>query len=435
MTFLLPGSPTHRGLDQILIFVRCTTFLMVAGVILPSWSKSSGAVEEWPQFRGIDGQGNTSATGLPLTWSEEEHVVWKTAIAGRGWSSPVVSDNTIWLTTALDDERSLRAVAVDLESGRVLRDIEVFRCDSFPPINGKNSYASPTPVIESERLYVHFGTLGTACLDTSTGEVLWTNRELTVDHKEGPGSSPVLFGDLLILNCDGIDVQYVVALDKHSGKIAWRRDRPGPHNPVADFRKAYCTPLVIETDGHQELISPTANRVVAYDPLTGDERWIVRYAGFSNVPRPIVAGGLVLVDTGYMKPQLWAIRPGGSGDVTDTHVVWRCARHAPANPSPVAVGQEVFMVSDAGIASCLDAATGKTLWQERLGGNFSASLLAGDGRVYFANEEGVVTVIEASRRFQRLAENRLAGRIFASPAVVGKNLIWRTDGHLYRMAD
>ena len=397
------------------------------------FSAAVKGVDEWPQFRGPDGQGHTAAVGLPLAWSETENVLWKTPIAGRGWSSPIVSGGDVWVTTGLDDERSLRAVSVDLETGKVTRDVEVLRCDSLPSINGKNSYASPTPIIEAGRLYAHFGTMGTACLDTASGRVLWSNRELTLDHKEGPGSSPVLCGDLLIVACDGIDVQYVAALDKHTGKVAWRRERPGPHNPIPDFRKAYCTPLLIEVAGRQELISPGANRVVAYDPETGSELWKVQYAGFSNVPRPVLAGDLLLVDTGYMKPQLWAIRPGGSGDVTGSNVAWRCARHAPANPSPVAVGNEAYMVSDAGIATCLNAATGKVIWQERLGGNYSASPLAGDGRIYFSSEEGVTTVIAASREFQRLASNPLSGRILASLAVAGRSLILRSDSHLYRI--
>lgn len=407
--------------------------ILVVALIVAGDASASAAADDWPQFRGPDGQGHTSATGLPISWSESENITWKTALPGRGWSSPVIADGRIWVTTAMDDQRSLRAVAVDLDSGMVTQDVEVFQCERMPSINNKNTHASPTPIVEAGRLYVHFGTMGTACLDTADGRLLWSNCELTVEHKEGPGSSPVLCGDVLIVNCDGTDVQYVAALDKHTGKIVWRRNRPGPQNPIADFRKAYCTPLVIEIDGRQELISPGANRVVAYDPQTGDELWKVQYAGFSNVPRPVLADGLLLVDTGYMKPQLWAIRPGGSGDVTSSHVVWRCARHAPANPSPVTVGSEVYMVSDAGIATCLDLAGGKVVWQERLGGNFSASPLAGDGRIYFSSEEGVTTVIDSSRKFGRLADNKLAGRMLASPAVAGRSLILRTDTHLYRV--
>jgi outer membrane protein assembly factor BamB len=406
----------------------------IVGLLLAYGAMPLRAADEWPQFRGPDGQGHSGATGLPVTWSESENVAWKTPIAGRGWSSPVASDSKIWFTTAIDDQRSLRAVAVDLDAGKIVQDVEVFQCESFPSINGKNTYASPTPIIEAGRLYVHFGALGTACLDATDGRLLWTNHELKLDHKEGPGSSPVLCGDLLIVNCDGIDAQFVAALDKHTGKLVWRRDRPGPLNPIADFRKAYCTPLVIEVDGRQEVVSPGASRVVAYEPQTGDALWSVRYAGFSNVPRPVFANGLLLVDTGYMQPQLWAIKPGGSGDVTASKVAWRCTKNAPANPSPVVVGNEVYMVSDTGIASCLDATSGKVVWHERLGGNYSASLLAGEGRIYFSSEEGVTSVIAASRKFERLATNTLSGRMLASPAVAGRSLILRTDSHLYRVA-
>jgi outer membrane protein assembly factor BamB len=422
-------TDTCRSLRTIVL-----NLAFVAAVSLPPIAARLQATDEWPQFRGPDGQGHTDATGLPLTWSESENVAWKTPIAGRGWSSPVVSHNQIWLTTAIDDERSLRAVAVDLKSGKLLHDVEVFHCDNLPAINGKNTYASPTPVVESGRVYVHFGTLGTACLDTSDGRVLWTNRELTVDHKEGPGSSPVLCGELLIVNCDGIDVQYVAALDTQSGREVWRRDRPRPQNPIPDFRKAYCTSLVIDVGGQQQLISPGAMYVVAYDPQTGDELWKVHYAGFSNVPRPVFANGLLLIDTGYMKPQLWAIKPEGSGDLTASNVVWRYVKHAPANPSPVAVGNEVFMVSDAGIATCLNLTNGKVVWQERLGGNFSASLLAGDNRIYLMSEEGVTTVVAASPKFQNLATNKLDGRLLASAAVAGQSLILRTETHLYRIS-
>ncbi|HET6881441.1 MAG TPA: PQQ-binding-like beta-propeller repeat protein [Pirellulales bacterium] len=409
-------------------------FAFLAAVFLPVIVARLPAADEWPQFRGPDGQGHADVVGLPLEWSETENISWKTPIPGRGWSSPVVSGNQIWLTTAIAEERSLRAAAVELDSGKLIREVEVFHHDSLPPINDKNTYASPTPVIESGRLWVHFGTFGTACLDTVDGRVLWTNRELTVDHKEGPGSSPVPYGELLIVNCDGVDSQYVAALDKHTGRLVWRRDRPRPQNPIPDFRKAYCTPLVIEVDGRQQLISPGAMYVVAYDPQTGDELWKVRYAGFSNVPRPVVADGLVLVDTGYMKPQLWAIKPGGSGDLTASNVVWRYVKHAPANPSPVVVGDEVFLVNDAGIASCLNAANGKVHWQERLGGNFSASPLAGDERIYFTSEEGITTVVAASRKFQKVATNKLDGRLLASAAVADRSLILRSDTHLYRIS-
>ena len=214
-------------------FMRIPIVFLLAFPFLPA-----PAQPDWPQFRGPDGQGHSSATGLPLQWSETTNIRWKVPIPGRGWSSPVLGGGQIWLTTALDDGHSLRALCLEQQTGKLIHNIEVFQIPKPPVINGKNSYASPTPVLEPGRLYVHFGTFGTACIDTSTGKILWTNQELRLDHKEGPGSSPAVCGDLLILNCDGIDVQYVAALDKHSGRVAWKTPRSGAptHTPISARR-------------------------------------------------------------------------------------------------------------------------------------------------------------------------------------------------------
>ena len=396
------------------------------------------ADDEWPQFRGPGGQGHAVATGLPVTWSESEHVAWKSAIPGAGWSSPVISGDQIWLTTATDIEgtpagKSLRAVCVERSSGMIRHDVEMFRLTPAPPVNAKNTFASPTPILEAGRLYVHFGTYGTACLDTSSGEVLWKNDELKLDHKEGPGSSPVLHGDKLILTCDGADVQFVAALDKATGQLAWKKKRTGKVNFVPDFRKAYCTPLVITAAGKTQVIVPGADQVIAYDPASGDEIWKVRYVGFSNVPRPVFGHDLVFVCTGYMKPELWAIRPNGSGTVDDSLVAWKATRQIPTNPSPLLVGNELYLVNDRGIFTCFDALTGEELWTERVGGNFSSSPLFADGRIYISSEEGLTHVLKPGRKFESLARNQLDGRILASPAVVDRAIYLRTDKALYRI--
>ncbi|MBI5758124.1 MAG: PQQ-binding-like beta-propeller repeat protein [Planctomycetales bacterium] len=398
----------------------------------------SQAADEWPQFRGPGGQGHAVATGLPVTWSESEHVTWKTAIPGAGWSSPVISGDQIWFTTATDVEgtppgKSLRAVCVDRSSGMIRHDIEVFRLVSPPLLNAKNTFASPTPVLEAGRLYVHFGTYGTACLDTTSGEVLWKNEELKLDHKEGPGSSPVLHGDKLILTCDGTDVQFVAALDKATGKVVWNTKRTGKLNFVPDFRKAYCTPLVITTDGKTQVIVPGADQVIAYDPASGDEIWKARYVGFSNVPRPVFGHDLVFVCTGYMKPELWAIRPNGSGTVEESHITWKTKKQIPTNPSPLLVGDSLFIANDRGIFTCFDAKSGEELWTERVGGNFSSSPLFADGRIYISSEEGLTHVLKPGRKFESLAKNQLDGRILASPAVVDHAIYLRTDKSLYRI--
>lgn len=391
----------------------------------------------WPQFRGPDGQGRADARRVPQTWSESENIVWKRPIPGRGWSSPVIRGAGIWLTTATTDESSprivLHALEVNLNDGRVTRDIELFAVAGPPKINAKNSHASPTGVLEPGRFYAHFGSLGSAAIDTETGAVVWTNRDLVVDHKEGPGSSPIIWEDLFIVHCDGIDAQYVAALDKATGTLVWKTPRPTELPENTDFRKAYSTPLVIEVAGTAQLISPGADWVIAYEPRTGKEIWRVHYSGFSNVPRPVFDGERVAICTGFMKPQLWAIDPKGRGDVTASHVRWQHTAQVPANPSPILVGDDLYMVSDQGIVHCLNAKTGRVNWKERIGGNFSASPILAAGRLYFFDEEGVTTVLEPGAKPRILARNELDGSIMATPAVIDPAFILRTDQALYRI--
>jgi outer membrane protein assembly factor BamB len=384
------------------------------------------AAADWPQFRGPGGQGHVADKGYPLKWSETENVTWKTAIDGLGWSSPVVQGKQIWLTTAADEGHSLRAVCLDRSSGKIVHDVEVFHKDDPGKIHSKNSHASPTPVLEADRVYVHFGAHGTACLATD-GRIIWRNDELKYNHRHGPAGSPVVYRDLLIISCDGTDVQFVVALDKHTGKIRWKKSREG--------KMAYSTPLVVNVQGHDELISTGANSAMAYEPLTGKEIWHVRYEGYSEVPRPVVSHGLVFLCTGYDTPGLYAVRLGGKGDVTDTHVVWTMKKGAPLNPSPVAIDDMLFLVNDKGIATCVEAETGKQIWQERIGGNFSASPVYADGRIYFLNEEGKTTVVAPQRSYQELATNQVDGRTLASPAFVDGVIFLRTDTHLYRIEE
>jgi outer membrane protein assembly factor BamB len=399
--------------------VRLTFVLFLAAL--------QALAEDWPEFRGPTGQGLSGERGLPVIWSETEHVRWKVPIPGEGWSSPVVAGDRIWLTSATDRGRSLRAISVERETGKVVTDVEVFHRKNAGEINSKNSYASPTPVLEANRVYVHFGALGTACLDPS-GEILW-RTELRYDNgQHGPGGSPVLYDDLLIVSCDGRDVQFVAALDKHTGKVRWKRNREG--------YQAYATPLVLRLPGGDQVVSPGAYRAVAYEPATGGEIWSVSYGqGFSNVPRPVYSDGLVFLCTGFMEPSLLAVRVDGRGDVTRTHVAWSLRRGVSLTPSPLAVGTELYLVSDNGIATCVDARTGAEHWRMRLGGNYSASPIYADGRIYFLNEEGESVVIVPGKQFQRLATNHLDGPTLASMAVSAGSIFVRSRSHLYRIAE
>ena len=339
--------------------------------------------DDWPAFRGPTGQGHSVERGLPIEWSEGENVAWKTPVAGRGWSSPVVADGRVWLTTA--DEGSLRLLAFDTETGREVINVEVFRTSDRNAPNPKNSLASPTPIVDAERgqVYVHFGAYGTAAL-TASGDVVWTTRFPYISQ-HGNGGSPTLYRDLVILSCDGYDQAFVVALDAGTGEVRWKTDRPEP------ISQAYSTPIVINVNGRDQVVSTGAFRTSGYDPESGEEIWRVGYPdGFSNVPGPVYSPehGLVYIVTGFQQPSLLAARADGSGGVTSTHVAWTLRRGVPLTSSPLVVGDELYIVSDTGIATCVDAATGQMRWRERLRGNFSASPVFADGRVYFQSEEG-----------------------------------------------
>ena len=391
--------------------------------------------QDWPEFRGPTAQGLSEAVDLPLTWSETENIAWKILIPGRGWSSPVVLENKIWLTTgarrhggrSLQGGHSLRAVGIDLDSGRILHDVEVFRLESPPSLHVKNTSASPTPILEEGRVYVHFGAFGTAALN-SQGEILWKSRHLRYAELYGPAGTPALGEDLLVVSCDGTDKQFVAALDKNNGKVRWKTFRQ-------DGAMAYSTPLVIRSQGLQQVISTGGNQAVSYELSSGEKLWWIRYQGFSQVPRPLFAHGLVYLTNPAAEgpPMLYAVRPQGRGNVSDSHVVWTWQRGVPVTPSPLIVGDEIYFVSDKGILTCLDARDGKEHWRARLGGNFSASPAYADGKIFFLSEEGKTTVIQPGRHFETLAENQLDGRTLASIAIAGQSILIRSATHLYRI--
>jgi outer membrane protein assembly factor BamB len=391
---------------------------------------------DWPQFRGPTGQGHSNATNLPETWSETENVTWKVAIEGLGWSSPSIQGDQIWLTTALDEGKSLRAIALDRQSGKLIHDVEIFQIDDPGKVHGKNSHASPTPYIQGDRVYVHFGAHGTACLTTS-GDVLWRNQELKYDHVHGPGGSPIVVGELLIFSCDGSDQQFVVALNKNSGEVVWKKKREHISEArltgKANVPMAYTTPLLAKVGDTVQLLSAGADSLVSYNPLTGEEYWWFSYDGYSNVPRPVVGKGHVFISSGYDSPQFYAVRVDGSGDVTESHLAWNMKKASPLNPSPLLIGDELYLISDNGIATCLDAVSGEQHWQERIGGNFSASPTFADNRIYLLDENAKMTVIAPGKDYQLLATNELEGRTLSTPAIVDGTIFIRTDTHLYRI--
>jgi outer membrane protein assembly factor BamB len=415
--------------------------LFLFGAAFSQWP---GIAEDWTEFRGPGGQGRSAATDLPLQWSETENITWKVAVDGDGWSSPVAADGRIYLTTAVAidaegeseeaDSRSLRVLCLDAADGRTLWDQEVFRQDGTDvEVHKKNSHASPTPLVDGDRLFVHFGPSGTACLTTG-GEIRWKMNELVFSPTHGNGGSPALEGETLVITCDGADQQFVAGISASTGQVKWKTDR----RATVQKGFSFCTPTLLEVDGHIQAICPGSGAVVAYDPGTGKELWSAEYGeGYSVVPRPVHSNGLVFVCSGFNTASLLAIDPTGRGDVTDSHVRWTIDRGIPKTPSILALGNELYLVDDGGVASCVDAITGQEHWKKRLGGKYSASLFSGADRIYFLSETGETTVIKPGKTYTELARNQIGNgdRTFASFAVVDDAILLRSETHLYRIED
>jgi outer membrane protein assembly factor BamB len=403
-------------------------FLIVTVIV----SQIIGA-DNWPEFRGPTKDGHAQANNLPVTWSESKNIKWKIPIHDRGWSSPVIWGDQIWVTTALEDGKQMFAVCVSLKTGEVMHDVKIFDNEDLPRIASMNSYASPSPVIEEGRVYVHFGSFGTACLNTNDGKVLWQRRDIICDHEEGPGSSPVLFKNLLILTMDGGDVQFLEALDKNSGETVWKTKRSTVWPEENDYRLAFGTPLIVDFAGTSQLVTTGSKSAWSYDPSTGEEIWQVRYSGWSNSSRTISHKDKVFINTGFDDPQLMALKLGGRGDITESHVIWKTEKDVPKIPSPIIVDGLIYMVSDKGSISCLESESGKMVWRERLGRTYVASPIHANGMVYFFDHKGKTTVIKAGESFEPVSENHLDDGFMASPAVAGNSLILRTKSHLYRI--
>jgi len=419
------------------------------GMVAVLLAMTTPAPADWPRFRGPSGDGlatrpgSDMRLGLPVRWSEDENIAWKTPIPHIGWSSPVVLNGQVWLTSATPEGHDFYAICVDAESGAIRFSERIFHADNPEPLgNPLNGYASPTPVVEAGRVYVHFGSYGTACLDTGTFKIVWKRDDLPCRHYRGPGSSPILFENLLILTMDGVDVQYLVALDKATGRTVWKTDRTadwddldadGKPRDEGDLRKAYSTPLIVEADGATQMLSVGAKAVYGYEPRTGRELWKVRTPAFSGAAAPIYRDGVAYMISGFGQTELMAIRVDGSGDVTDSHVLWKTARTVPRTPSPVLIDDLLFTINDTGMVICMDAATGEQVWKDRILGDYAASLLYADGNVYCFNQSGTSTVFKAARRFEVVATNMLDSGCMASPAVAGKALLLRTKTHLYRI--
>ncbi len=397
----------------------------------------------WPQFRGPTGDGTTTTTHLPIKFGESEEVLWKTAIHGKAWSSPVIWGSQIWMTTANEEGTELGVVCVDKESGKITRDEILFQIKEPQFCHKFNSYASSTPVIEEGRLYVHFGSPATACLDTATGKIVWERTDFVCNHFRAAGSSPIIWNDLLIMNFDGSDFQYLVGLDKKTGNTVWRTERSVDFNDLdsegkpkaeGDLRKGFSTPHIYKYNDQEVLLSSGAKAHYAYDPRTGKELWRIEDPNsHSPCTRPVIGDGIAYIPTGHGKGQLLSVKLGGTGVLDESNVAWRMTKSYPTRPSVTLVNDLLFAIDDKGIATCLVAKSGEVIWSQRLGGNFSSSPIVSDGKLYVGNEDGKFFVIEASREFKLLAENEFGQGFMASPAVSDQSLYLRSRTDLYRI--
>lgn len=440
----------------------CARLSVLAVVLLVlNYSGRTAAQTSIQQFRGLNGDGVYQAVDVPTEFGADSHLVWRTELPGKGWSSPIVTDDkTIWVTAAIEifpseEERlellessgvdlkkfkvrqvaksiKLVALEVSLKDGQLNRQIELTTIEAPDPIHSLNSYASPTPCLEGNFLYTHFGTFGTFCLDIDSGAVKWQTR-LLLEHGVGPGSSPLLHQDRLILICDGIDQQYVAAIDKATGKELWRKSRPEMDGDNGDRHKAYSTPIVIAGKGGDDfqVICMGAQWLVSYNPIDGEENWKLKHgSGFSVVPRPVFnrQEELIYVSTGFGAAELWAIDPQGK-------VQWKDTKRIPTRPSPLLVGDELYVINDQGIASCFDAASGALHWSERITGNYSASPIYAGGHIYVCNHEGEIAVFKPGTSYSPVVTNQIGEQIMASPVALDGQLIIRSAEALYLFGD
>ena len=413
---------------------------------------------DWLQWRGPMGQGIADQSKVPIEWSETKNIAWRAQLPGRGWSSPLIVGNQVWVTAAHEtiaseeqskerlkantgsqplivlSELRIHAICIDKETGEIIKDIEVLRKKDPQWIHKTNSYASPTPIIEDGRMYIQKGSYGSACLDLKSGKVMWQNQDLWVMHENGPGGSPLIWNDLLIFHMDGSDNQFIVAIDKNTGKVVWKTKRSGKMHDNPQLKKAYGTPVIVSLQGRDVVVSPAANWLYGYDPVTGDELWKLEYGslGFSIVPKPVIGNGMIYIGTSYMRPQMLGI------DVSkpQPEIVWSCKRSVPAISSPLLIGEELYFVSDSGgMVTCLDAKTGVERWRERIGGNHGSSPTFVGGRILFHSKEGETVALKPGREFKILARNKLDGEHHASAAISDNSIFLRTEKALYKISE
>ena len=415
-------------MNRIRLLNLIQTLLVSAGIV---------HAENWPQFRGPTRQGNSTETRLPLHWDATSNVVWKTEIPGESWSSPIVWNDRVFVTTATESGQSCRVLSLEFNSGRILWNKEVFQ-QTPRRKEGRNTYATPTPATDGERVHACFGDGSFVSLNYA-GDIVWTNRNYPFYGQHGLGSSAILHGELLIMARDGSsdgedkklgwqipwDQSYLVALDTKTGRELWKGKR-------GLSRISHGVPTIWEHDGRAEVISEAGDVVQGFDVRTGERLWSSEVIGEGKVPSMVLGDGLAFTCGGWGgKETIKAFRLGDKGDLKEKNLVWEQKKGMPKVPSMIYVKPHLFAITDGGVASCMKADTGELLWQERIGGNFSASPVSAEGRIYLLSDEGVTTIIEAGPEFKVLARNSLGEKVQASIAIAGRRLFIRTASNLY----
>lgn len=454
-----PIMPCDSHITQRIVRIAVDV-LLLCFLLLCVLLTTQQARADWPQFRGPAGLGHADGKGCPVSWSLLRNIFWQTATPGEGWSSPIIVGDRLWITSAetialepeartallakfADDTESfgavksvtLYAIELDVADGRMLRKVKLAERENPPPIHAANRFASATPCTDGVRLYCHFGTLGAFAVDLATGKVAWEQR-LEYDFITNVGSSPILCDSRLILTCDGAKSQFVAALDARTGTLLWKTSRPPAAFVHEKHGRSFSTPVRVKNADREEVIVPGSQWLVSYNPVSGAEHWRVNFGeGRAVAPSPVHDDRAVYFCTGYPKPQLWAVRLGGAGDVSESHVEWIYDRQAPELASPLLVDGLIYVVSIVGVANCVEAASGERVWTQRLGGRFGASPLFVDGKIYFTTEEGLTTVVQPGRVYRELARNQAPGIHLASPAPYADSLIFRSSEGLYRVRE
>lgn len=422
-----------------------TQLFNISIVAIFLFSSSLSAQEKspsWTHFRGSNLNGISEETNIPLSWNDSTNISWKTAIEGKGWSSPVVQGEQVWLTTATNMGMEMRAICLDFSTGNIIHNILLFQPDSLNRIHAINSYATPTPAIEEGKVYLHFGRYGTACVDSKSGNTLWERSDMQIEHIQGPGSSLLIYKDKLIVHLEGSDIQYIVALDKKSGETIWKTERPKElyDKLEPNDKKAYITPIIVNVKGRDLMISNGSAACIAYDPQTGKEVWRIVYGKDSTIAMPTESEGIIYFyvglesdSSGEKISKLMAVNPDGTGNIEKSNVLWSVETPILQLLSPLVLDGLLYTIDSRSVLLCLDASDGTTIWSERLKGKFHSSPLYADGHIYFNSTRGYTYVIESGKELHIVSENKLDGEIWATPAITGGAILLRTSRYLYKI--